>query len=75
MSKSQHVVKADNGWAVRGEGDSKATRKFDTQSDAVAYARSIAKSSHGEIIIHGQDGKIRERDSYKNDPCPPRNKR
>jgi uncharacterized protein YdaT len=74
MAKSQHVVKADNGWAVRGEGNSRASAKFDTQSDAVAYARSIAQSSHGEIIIHGRDGKIRGRDSYGNDPCPPRNK-
>jgi len=70
MSKSQHVVKTDHGWAVRGEGSCKATRKFDTQSDAVVYARSIAQSSHGEIIIHGRDGKIRERDSYGNDPYP-----
>lgn len=31
MGKNQHVVKRDNGWAVRGEGNSKDTSHHRTQ--------------------------------------------
>lgn len=30
--KNQHVVKHPNGWAVKGEGNSKATRVTSTQT-------------------------------------------
>jgi ferredoxin-thioredoxin reductase catalytic subunit len=72
MAKNQHVVKTDRGWAVRGEGNSRATQKFDKQSEAVVYARTVAMNANGELIIHGCDGRIRERNSYAADPCPPR---
>ena len=71
--KSIHVVsRSAEGWAIRKTGDSRASLTFDKQSDAVSYARSIAASSQGEVIVHGRDGRIRERDSYGIDPCPPR---
>lgn len=69
----QHVVKRDDGtWAVRGEGNSKDTSRHDTQREAQERAREIAKNQKGDVITHGTDGKIRERDSYGNDPFPPK---
>lgn len=70
--KSQHVVKDDNGWAVKKEGSAKATRHFSTQQEAIEYGRSVAKNQKAEFYIHGRDGKIREKDSYGNDPNPPK---
>ena len=32
----------------------------------------IARNQHTEVYIHGRDGRIRERDSYGNDPYPPK---
>ncbi|TCP05507.1 uncharacterized protein DUF2188 [Rubrivivax gelatinosus] len=32
----------------------------------------MARQGQGELLIHGQDGRIRARDSYGNDPCPPK---
>ncbi|WP_090513189.1 DUF2188 domain-containing protein [Pseudomonas marincola] len=69
--KNQHVVKRDDGWAVRGEGNSKDTSHHRTQQEASEAARSIAQNQKSEVLIHGQDGKIRARDSYGNDPYPP----
>ena len=72
MGKNQHVVKRDDGWAVKGEGNSRDTSVLSTQSKAIRVATSIAKHQHSEVVIHGRDGRIRDKDSYGNDPCPPR---
>ena len=72
MGKNQHVVKNDDQWGVRGEGNSKITKKFDTQRQAIDYAKAVAQNQRSEVLIHGKDGKIRERNSYGNDPFPPR---
>jgi uncharacterized protein YdaT len=66
--KNQHVVPLGNGWAVKGEGSSKFTVITETQKDAITVAREIAKSNKSELVIHGKDGKIRDKDSYSNDP-------
>ena len=70
--KNQHVVPRDGGWAVRGEGNSRVTSTHDTQAEAAAAARTIAQHQHSELLIHGRNGQIRERDSYGNDPFPPK---
>jgi hypothetical protein len=68
----QHVVPHPDGWAVRGEGNSRATSVHDTQREAINVAREIARNQGGELLIHGRDGQIRERDSSgNNDPYPP----
>jgi hypothetical protein len=70
--KNQHVVPHDSGWAVKGAGNSKATSVHSTQADAIQQAREIAQNQESEMLIHGQNGKIRERNSYGNDPYPPK---
>ena len=73
MGKNQHVVPDGNDWAVQGEGNSRRTSVHDTQSQAIDAARDIARNQHSELLIHGRDGQIRARDSYGNDPYPPKN--
>jgi hypothetical protein len=70
--KNQHVVQRENGWAVRGEGNKRDTSHHSTQAEAGAAAREIARNQKSELLIHGRDGQIRERDSYGNDPFPPK---
>jgi len=70
---NQHVVSRPNHeWAVLGEKNSKDTSRHPTQQDAFEAAREIAINQGSEVIIHGQDGKIRERNTYGKDPFPPR---
>jgi hypothetical protein len=71
MGKNQHIVPKDNGWAVKGAGNSKVTKTFETQKDAIDFGRQIAKNQESELIIHKKDGTIRDKDSYGNDPAPP----
>ncbi len=70
--KGQHVVPNDGGWAVRKGGAAKATSTHQTQADAIAAATRIARNQRTELYIHGKDGRIRERNSYGNDPHPPK---
>ena len=70
--KNQHVVPLGNGWAVKAAGAERATVITTKQSDAISAGRNIAKNNHSELIVHGRDGKIRERNSYGNDPHPPK---
>ncbi len=70
--KNQHVVPHGDDWAVKGAGNSKATSVHPTQADAIERAREIARNQESELLIHGSNGRIRERDSYGNDPYPPK---
>ena len=72
MSKNQHVVQTDNGWGIRGEGNSRLTATFETQAEAIKASREICQNQKSEQFIHGRDGQIRERNSFGSDPFPPR---
>ncbi len=73
--KNQHVVPHDGQWAVRGEGNERVTRITKTQGEAIDIAREIAQNNESEVVIHRPDGRIRDKDSYGNDPCPPKDKK
>ena len=75
MGKNQHVVKHGKGWAVRGEGNSRVSSQHGTQEWARRSAVGTAKREKSEVVIHRPDGRIRDKDSYGNDPCPPRDKK
>lgn len=72
MGKNQHVVPRDSGWAVLGEGNQRDTSRHNTQAAAERAAREIAINQKSEVLIHGENGRIRERNSYGNDPFPPK---
>lgn len=68
MGKNQWVVRHGDKWAVKGEGNKRATKVTDTQKQAINVAKEIAQNQKSELIIQGRDGKIRSKDSYGNDP-------
>ncbi len=70
---NQHVTPhPDGGWQIKGEGNSRATKRTETQQEAIDIAREISRNQQSELIIHGRNGQIRERDSHGNDPYPPK---
>lgn len=69
-----HVVWRDDDskWAVEKEGISRASSLHDTKESAAMAGRENAINERSELLIHGKDGKIQERNTYKQDPYPPR---
>lgn len=57
---------------MKGAGNSRATVVTGTQKEAIRAGREIAKNQGGELFVHNKQGRIRERDSYGNDPFPPK---
>jgi Uncharacterized protein conserved in bacteria (DUF2188) len=62
-----HVVPKGDRWAVEVEGNG-ASSTHDTQEDAISAGRRIAQQNRTELLIHGEDGQIRERSTYGADP-------
>lgn len=71
----QHVVRRPDRWAVRGAGNSRDTTHHSTQAEAIDAARAIAQNQRSEVVIHGRDGRIRDKDSFGPDPNPPRDRK
>lgn len=76
MAKSsQHVVRhPDGGWSVKKGGSTHATKRFDTQKEAITYGRKISKAHGSELYVHGRDGLILSKNSYGNGANPPKDK-
>lgn len=73
MGKNQHVTRhSSGGWQVKGAGNERATKVTSTQKQAIDTGKQIAKNQKSELVIHGTNGRIRDKDSYGNDPMPPR---
>ncbi|WP_422359324.1 DUF2188 domain-containing protein [Reichenbachiella sp.] len=73
MKKNIHVLTSSNGnWAVKKEGALLASKIASTQKDAIRQARELAIANKSEMLVHGIDGKIRQKNSYGNDSFPPK---
>lgn len=74
LKKQIHVThdKIDDNWDVKSAGSSRAYRTTETKAEAVKIATDVAKNQDAELYIHGIDNKIQSRNSYGNDPFPPK---
>ncbi|CEK10123.1 DUF2188 domain-containing protein [Legionella hackeliae] len=72
--KDYHVLPNESmgGWDVKRENAERATRHFETQKEAILAARKFSRDEGTELFIHGKDGAILSKDSYGNDPFPPK---
>ena len=63
-----HVVPSDKGWRVEIEGTGGARSTHQTQAEAAQTARRIARQNKAELLIHGRNGRVRDRSTYGRDP-------
>lgn len=61
-AKIYHISKRkeDGKWQVKFANGSKAIKLFDTQAEAIDFAKTLAKNQEGSIRIHSVKGKIRK---------------
>ena len=67
MVSNIHVVPAGEGWAVEAAGGGRRTM-YATQEEAIQAGTERAQNDKVELLIHGRDGQIRERNSFGHDP-------
>jgi len=67
-----HTVKRDDGWANRREGATRVSKTFSKKVEAEAAGRRTARREKTEHFIHKRDGTIGKRNSYGDDPYPPK---
>src|SRR3954453_12720695 len=76
MAKTVHVYPSDGEWAVKKEGVHGKT--YATQREAIQAARETVRSaSTGQVVVHGKNGQISDRESYGMTPIqePPKKSR
>jgi hypothetical protein len=71
--KDVHVSRhGDSSWKVTQAGERISTHR--TQANASERGRAEARRDGVDLVVHGRDGRIRSKDSYGNDPNPPRDR-
>ena len=74
--KERHVVKnPEGGWDVIRPHAERASSHTNTKAEAIERAREICINEKAECVIHGEDGKIQNSNSYGNDPFPPKDRK
>jgi Uncharacterized protein conserved in bacteria (DUF2188) len=63
-----HVTPEDGKWALTRQKGGRPQSTHRTQAAAITAARRVAKREATELVIHGRNGKIRDRVSYGSDP-------
>jgi uncharacterized protein DUF2188 len=62
----------EGGWGNKVQGNDRFSNRAEKKADAQKTGRDMAQRQQTEHIIKKQDGKIGERNSYGNDPHPPK---
>lgn len=75
MATNQHHVVPNNtrgGWDVKRNGAERASIHTTTKAEAIKVGRIMSQRAGSELVVHGMNGRIQQKDSHGNDPCPPR---
>jgi Uncharacterized protein conserved in bacteria (DUF2188) len=67
QAKDVHTVPLGDGW-INEVGGARVGAVHRTQEAAIVAGRALAMQNQSEHSVHGKDGKIREKNSYGNDP-------
>jgi hypothetical protein len=68
-----HVTGSRGDWKVKRSGAGRAASAHDKKADAVADAKSRAKSApKGQVVVHNSNGRIQTEYTYGFDPNPPK---
>jgi hypothetical protein len=72
-SGNVHTVPNGSSWSNKVNGE--VVSNHNSKETAVERGRSIARGNESEHVIHNRNGQIGQKNSYGNDPHPPKDKR
>ena len=66
-NKTYHISKrkSENKWQVKIAGGAKAIKLFNTQYEAIDFAKKLAENQEAKIVIHKEDGTFRRLTYHK----------
>jgi len=65
IENAQLVFPSRGRWSVKTYGTSRAAKRFDSESDAISWAKSKCKKKGLTLFVHNRDGSVRYSYSYK----------
>ena len=80
FERSLEMVKKNNvwitphegGWSVKREGAKRSSYVTKTKEEAEQIGRDLGRKDGVEVITQRKDGTIQSKDSFGNDPNPPK---
>ncbi|MEN9912924.1 MAG: hypothetical protein RLY66_332 [Candidatus Parcubacteria bacterium] len=72
--KNFHSVPWGSDWAVKKEGMEKPVSVHRTQAASEDKTHKLAKNNETEAVYHNRQGQIKDKDSFGNDDCPPKDR-
>jgi hypothetical protein len=57
-----HIIKREDGWAIKKMGASRASRVYGSKEEAVRGGQALRRSGH-DLVIHNSDGSIQKWES------------
>jgi hypothetical protein len=64
--KDLHVIPDEmEGWQLRSADSTEPEGYYDTQQEAIEGARELARSKGIQVLIHGNDGDVRDTESFE----------
>ncbi len=64
LDSGEHVLKHEDGWAVKAKGAKQPSDVFSNKDEAVKRAKEIAENKGTEAVIYKEDGTIQHRFTY-----------
>lgn len=56
-AKRVHIIKRGESWAVKKQGNLRASKKFDTKKEAIENAENLRERGY-DLIIHRKNGTV-----------------
>jgi len=63
-SKRVHVISRKDGWAIKKEDKTRASKIYNNKDSAISSARKLKEKGH-DVIVHKKDGSIQNWEKSK----------
>jgi len=63
-AKRIHIISRNDGWAVKKEGSSRASRIYESKVSAIRSAKALRQKGN-DIVVHKRDGTIQKWEKAK----------
>jgi hypothetical protein len=60
ITKHEHVVPREDGWAVKVADGERASRVFESREEAIEYAKELAKKHNVCMVVHDEKAKFKD---------------